>query len=94
MTLDAEVALDLGQVGSDAVRCFPTGMRGGHGESSPALQGGDPRAQAPLPARWLADKSCSSPASVSPRDRVGAHCGVVEAIVCTTGLRLEKAKKG
>lgn len=34
MPLDAEVALDLGQAGSDAARCFPIGIWGGHGESS------------------------------------------------------------
>lgn len=28
MPLDAEAALDLSQAGSDAVRCFPTGMWG------------------------------------------------------------------
>lgn len=42
----------------------------------------------------LADELCSSPASVSPRGRVGAHRGVVEAVACTMGLRLEKAKEG
>ena len=94
MLLDAEVALDLGQAGSDAARCFPVGMQGVMVRAAQCSKDGSQGHGLHRQLAGLADNSCSFPDSVSPRGRVGARCGVVDAVAHTARLKLEEAEAG